>query len=25
MVNKFIYLHGFASSPNSAKARYIGD
>ncbi|PLZ96401.1 esterase, partial [Fischerella thermalis CCMEE 5328] len=25
MVNKFIYLHGFASSPNSAKARYIRD
>ncbi|KOP25016.1 esterase [Hapalosiphon sp. MRB220] len=25
MVNQFIYLHGFASSPNSAKARYIRD
>jgi predicted esterase YcpF (UPF0227 family) len=25
MLNKFIYLHGFASSPNSAKARYIRD
>ena len=22
---KYIYLHGFASSPNSAKARYIRD
>ncbi|MGJ5675976.1 MAG: YqiA/YcfP family alpha/beta fold hydrolase [Nostochopsis sp.] len=25
MVNQFIYLHGFASSPNSAKAHYIRD
>ncbi len=25
MVNQFIYLHGFASSPDSAKARYIRD
>ncbi|RAM53384.1 MAG: esterase [Hapalosiphonaceae cyanobacterium JJU2] len=25
MVNQFIYLHGFASSPHSAKARYIRD
>ncbi|MBW4559662.1 MAG: alpha/beta fold hydrolase [Mojavia pulchra JT2-VF2] len=25
MLNYFIYLHGFASSPNSVKARYIGD
>jgi pimeloyl-ACP methyl ester carboxylesterase len=24
-LNYFIYLHGFASSPNSVKARYIGD
>jgi uncharacterized protein len=25
MLTQYIYLHGFASSPNSAKARYIGD
>jgi pimeloyl-ACP methyl ester carboxylesterase len=25
IVNQFIYLHGFASNPNSAKARYIRD
>ena len=25
MTAEFIYLHGFASSPNSAKARYISD